>query len=419
MPGFVAVISGMGLITPAGIGVRDNWARVVEAGETMASALDVPGLPNAIACEVPGYSAEDLGVANAWQFDRYSQFALVAVHEALREAGLKPRSWPDSSRVAVVIGSGAGGTATLEAQYKVLAEEGAPTVSPLTLPMGLLNMAAGQVAIAIGANGPCLAPCTACASGVTAIGIARDMLRLGTADIVVAGGAEAPVTPLYLAAFTRMRALTRRTDLKTSSRPFDVSRDGFVLGEGAGIVVMETEEHARARGVSPIASVIGYGASADAHHVTSPDPQGRGAKLAMRAALSDGGLPGTEVGYVNAHGTSTRLNDSVEAAALNEVCGESVMVSSTKGVTGHLLGAAGAIETAYTALALRDGVVPPTANLTDPDPAFSVDLVVGKPRRRDVGFALSNSFGFGGQNASVVLAAPEASRDGPRDQPRH
>jgi 3-oxoacyl-[acyl-carrier-protein] synthase II len=409
MRGFTAVISGIGLVTPAGIGVRDNWARVLDAGETMATPADIPGLSNTIACPVPDHFEEDVGIPNAWQFDRYAQFALMATREALGDAGLEPGSWPEASRVAVVIGSGAGGTATLEAQHTVLAEEGPQAVSPLTLPMGLLNMAAGQVAIAIGATGPCLAPCTACASGATAIGIARDMLRLGTADIVIAGGAEAPITPLYLAAFTRMRALSRRTDHKTASRPFDVSRDGFVLGEGAGVFVMETEAHARARGASPIAGVVGYGASADAHHVTSPDPQGRGAKLAMRAALADAGLPGKEVAYVNAHGTSTRLNDSVEAAALNEVFGESIMVSSTKGVTGHLLGAAGAIETAYTALALRDGVVPPTANLTDPDPAFAIDLVTGKPRCHAPGFALSNSFGFGGQNASVLLAAPEAS----------
>jgi 3-oxoacyl-[acyl-carrier-protein] synthase II len=405
MPGFAAAITGIGLVTPAGIGVRDNWERVVAARSAAATDPELTGLPVTTACRVPAFRAEELGVPGAWQWDRYAQLAMVAAGEALRDAGLEPHAWEDPSRVAVVIGSGAGGTATMEAQHAVLIEQGPAAVSPLTLPMGLLNMAAGQVAIQLGARGPCLAPCTACASGATAIGIARDLLRSGAADIVIAGGTEAPVTALFVSAFSRMRALSRRPDPEAASRPFDAARDGFVLGEGAGIFVLETEAQARARGTRVRARIIGYGASADAHHVTSPDPEGRGARQAMRAALADAGLSRGDVGYVNAHGTSTRLNDAVEAAAIHDVLGDGVPVSSTKGVTGHLLGAAGAVEAAYAALALQHGVIPPTANLTEPDAAMRVDLVRGQPRHDRPSVALSNSFGFGGQNASLLIGA--------------
>ncbi|MGH3962190.1 MAG: beta-ketoacyl-[acyl-carrier-protein] synthase family protein [Pseudonocardiaceae bacterium] len=404
MSGFAAAITGIGLVTPAGIGVPENWTRVVEGEATAAVDPELADLPVRISCRVPEFSAEDLGLSGAWQWDRYTRFAVAAAHEALRQAGLTPGDW-DSSRVAVIIGSGAGGTATLEEQHRVLVEDGPSDVSPLTLPMGLLNMAAGQLAIDIGANGPCLAPCTACASGASAIGIGRDILRLGTADIVIAGGAEAPVTPLYVSAFSRMRALSRRSDPATASRPFDAARDGFVLGEGAGVVVLESEEHAKARGAQALARVIGYGASADAHHVTSPHPQGRGATLGIRAALADAGLTGRDVRYVNAHGTSTPLNDRVEARVIREVLGADIPVSSTKGVTGHPLGAAGAIEAAYTALAVHRGVIPPTANLTDPDPKADIDLVYKAARHGRVDVALSNSFGFGGQNTALLIAA--------------
>lgn len=405
MGGFAAAITGVGLVTPAGIGVPANWSRIVEGRATAATDPELDGLPVTMACRVPDFSAGALGVRSPWQWDRYAQFAMVATMEALAQAGLTPGEW-DGSRVAVIIGSGAGGTTTLESEHTALLKEGPQGVSSLTLPMGLLNMAAGQVAIEIGANGPCLAPCTACASGATAIGIARELLRSGTADIVVAGGTEAPVTPLYVSAFARMRALSRRTaDPATASRPFDAQRDGFVLGEGAGIFVMESEDHARARGAEPVARVVGYGASADAHHVTAPDPQGRGAKLSIRAALADAGISGADVGYVNAHGTSTPMNDVTEAGVVRELFGDRVPVSSTKGVTGHPLGAAGAIEAAYAALTVRHGIIPPTANLTDPDPRIDIDLVFKEARSGPVAMALTNSFGFGGQNASLLIAA--------------
>ncbi|MFI1303417.1 beta-ketoacyl-[acyl-carrier-protein] synthase family protein [Streptomyces sioyaensis] len=406
MTGFAAAITGIGLVTPAGVGVPDNWERVVAGRATAAHAPELAGLPVPMACQVPGFDAARSGPRAAVQWDRYTQFAVVAAFEALAQAGFTAGEWPDSARVAVVVGSGAGGTATLEAQHAVLLAEGPGEVSPMTLPMGLLNMAAGQVAIELKANGPCLAPCSACASGASAIGMARDMLRTGAADIVVAGGAEAPVTPLYASAFARMRALSRRVDdPETASRPFDVDRDGFVLGEGAGMFVMESVEHARSRGAQPIAKVVGYGASADAHHVTSPHPEGLGARLAVRAALADAGLTGADVAYVNAHGTSTPRNDAVESAVIRDLLGAGAAVSSTKGVTGHPLGAAGAIEAAFTALTVQRGVIPPTANLTTPDPAMEVDLVHKEARHGRVEVGLSNSFGFGGQNTALLIAA--------------
>lgn len=405
MTGFVAAITGIGLVTPAGIGVSENWQRVVRGATTARLDSTLSELPVKISCRVPEFAPEVLGVTNDWQWDRYAQLALIAAVEALHDAGLRAKAWDDDARVAVIIGSGAGGTATLETQHAELLARGPGNVSALTLPMGLLNMAAGQLAIEFGARGPCLAPCTACASGATALGIGRDLLRNGVADIVIAGGAEAPVTQLYVSAFSRMRALSRRTDPLTASRPFDAERDGFVLGEGAGVFVLESEQHARSRGARVRARLVGYGASADAHHVTSPDPLGRGALIAMRAALADAGVTPADVGHVNAHGTSTPRNDVVESRAIRELFGGGVAVSSTKGVTGHALGAAGAIEAAYAALALEHGVVPPTANVQRIDPEIDVDVVYGNARKVGLRFALSNSFGFGGQNACLVLAA--------------
>lgn len=406
MTGFAAAVTGIGLVTPAGVGAKENWECVVDGRPTAAHHPELADLPVTMACRVPDFSPARLGLGKAWQWDRYAQFAIAATREALAHAGLRAGEWADSARVAVIIGSGAGGTVTLEEQHRVLIEEGPGEVSAMTLPMGLLNMAAGQVTIDIGANGPCLAPCTACAAGASAIGIGRELIRSGLADVVVAGGAEAPISPLYVASFARMRALSRRTDdPATASRPFDAARDGFVLGEGAGVLVLESEEHALGRGATALAKVIGYGASADAHHVTSPHPEGKGAELAVRAALADAGLTGRDVRYVNAHGTSTPLNDVIEAAMIRRVVGADAQVSSTKGVTGHPLGAAGSIEAAYAALAVHHGVVPPTASLTEVDPRVDVDVVHGEARRGPVDIALSNSFGFGGQNAALLFSA--------------
>ncbi|MBV4482160.1 beta-ketoacyl-[acyl-carrier-protein] synthase family protein [Pseudomonas khavaziana] len=399
------VVTGIGLVTPAGIGLEANWQRVVAGQATAAPDQTLEAMPVGISCRVPSFDSVLLGVKNPWQWDRYAQFALLAARQALEDAGLEAGSWTDASRVAVIIGSGAGGTATLEQQHAVLLSEGADDVSSLTLPMGLLNMAAGQVAIELGARGPCLAPCSACASGASALGMAKDLINRGVCDIVVAGGAEAPITPLYVAAFAKMRALSRNPDASGASRPFDAARDGFVIGEGAGMFVLESQAHARARGARSRGRLLGYGASADAHHVTTPHPQGLGARLAMQAALRDAGIEAGVVDYVNAHGTSTPGNDVIESHAIAELFGTRMLVSSTKGVTGHLLGAAGAIEAAYTLLALEHGRVPPTANLRNPDPQIAVDLVQGQARVQPIKVALSNSFGFGGQNVSLVFAA--------------
>ncbi len=406
MSAFAAAITGMGLITPAGIGVGKNWAQVLSGRSAASTDPTLKGLPVDMSCRVAGFQASDFNLPTPWQWDRFAQFALIAAREALQDAGLEPGQWEDGSRVAVIIGSGAGGTATLEQQHQLMLSEGADDISSLTLPMGLLNMAAGQVAIALGARGPCFAPCSACASGATAIGLARDLLRNGVADVVIAGGTEAPITPLYVSAFARMRALSRRTtDAQTASRPFDATRDGFVIGEGAGVFVMESEAHARKRGARIRAKVLGYGASADAHHVTSPHPEGLGARLAMQAALRDAGVDAGAIQYINAHGTSTPGNDVVEATAIQALFGSQVAVSSTKGVTGHLLGAAGAIEAAYLALSVETGQAPPTANLNNPDPRIDVDLIAKVPRQMDLRMGLSNSFGFGGQNVSLVIGA--------------
>ncbi len=400
---FAAVVSGIGLVTPAGIGTAENWESVVSGRSAAAVDPSLDALPVHVVCRADDGFLDLQGMENAWQWDRFTQFAVAATLLALEDAGLEPHAFSDDTRVAVIIGSGAGGTGTLETQHAALLEEGPTGLSPLTLPMGLLNMAAGQVAIQIGAHGPCIAPCTACAAAASAIGIARDILRSGAADIVVAGGAEAAITPLYVSAFARMRALSRTEDPARASRPFSADRDGFVLGEGAGVFVLETEEHARRRGARSRARILGYGASADAFHVTRPHREGRGARLAMNAALADARLDPSEIGYVNAHGTSTPGNDVVECAAIRSIFGPEIAVGSTKGVTGHLLGAAGAIEAAYCMLAIEHGVLPPTANLVDADPAIDVDLIA-TAREQKITAALSNSFGFGGQNATLVIA---------------
>lgn len=405
MPGFAAAVTGLGLITPAGTGIEANWDRVTSGRPTAAVDPELDGLPVNFACRVPDFDpAASLGEQKTWQLDRHQQFALVAAREAIRDAGLSPESW-DGSRVAVVLGSGAGGSSTMENQQTRLLERGAAKVSALTLPMGLVNMAAGRLAIEFGARGPNLTVCTACASGASAIGTARDLLRSGAADIVIAGGTEAVVTPLFVAAFNRMRALSRNnSDPGAASRPFDEARDGFVIAEGAGVLVLESERHAQARKARVRGHVVGYGASADGHHITAPDADGAGAEQALRTAMKDADLTAEEVQHVNAHGTSTPLNDVAEAATIRRVIGDHAAVSSTKGVTGHALGAAGAIEAAYSILALQHACIPPTANLENPDPRVDVDLVAGAARAGEVRVALSNSFGFGGQNAVLAFA---------------
>ncbi|WP_413754975.1 beta-ketoacyl-[acyl-carrier-protein] synthase family protein [Streptomyces sp. MMBL 11-3] len=401
-----AAITGVGLVTPAGIGAGVNWAKVCEGRSTAAVDPYLDGIPLHLSCRVPDFDgAALLGARRALHLDRVTQFALVAAGEAIADAGLTPSSW-DGARVGVVLGTANGGIGTVEEQHLTLVRDGFKRLSPYLLPMQLPNMLAGQVAMEFGATGPNLVVSTACASGTTAIGVARDLLALGRCDIVLAGGSEAMITPLMVGGFARMGALSERTDEpQAASRPFDIDRDGFVIGEGSGVLVLERPEYARARGARVLSRVVGYGASADAHHATAPHPGGEGAEAALRAALADAGAGGADVDHVNAHGTSTRLNDRIEADVLRRVLVGHPPTTSTKGVTGHLLGAAGAIEAVYTTMAIDSGTVPPTANLTTQDPRIDLSLV-SEPTRVKMGLALSSSFGFGGQNAVLALAAP-------------
>ncbi|MBM7460774.1 beta-ketoacyl-[acyl-carrier-protein] synthase family protein [Rhodococcus coprophilus] len=400
------VVSGVGVVSPAGVGLELFLHAAFEGHSLAAVDTWLKGCPVEIACRLSDFVAKDHGIARANLLDRYTQFALVSADEAMRQAGHTKES-TENARLAVILGSGAGGVRTFEEQHRIFIEDGFDTMSPMVLPAGLLNMAAGQVAIRHRATGPCLAPCTACASGATAIGLAKQMLERDEADIVIAGGAEAPIAPMFTSAFARMGTLSRaEVDPAKASRPFDRNRDGFVIGEGAALMVLERADDVRARGGTPRVTVAGYGSSADAHHVTTPDPRGAGAIRAMRAAIADAGISASDIDYVNAHGTSTRYNDSIEANAITEVLGEGTLVSSTKGVFGHALGAAAALEAVLAAATVKSHRVPPTANLVDPDDAcVALDMVMGSARETPITAVLSNSFGFGGQNASLLFTS--------------
>lgn len=398
-------VTGLGLVTPAGIGVERNWA-AIRAARSTAAALDpaLAGLPVPISCRVPDFEPDTLlGGRRAHRLDRFVQFALVAAQEALTDAGLDPTTW-DGARVAVVLGNASGGTDSFEKQHQVLLREKPQRVTPLLHSLYLPNMLACQLAIEFGATGPNQVVATACASGATAIGIAYDLLALDRCDIVLTGGSEAMITPLVMAGFARMGALSQRSDTPTTaSRPFDAERDGFVAAEGAGLLILERTKDARARGARVRARITGHGTSADAHHITAPHPEGRGLEQAIRAALAEAGAAPEDVDYVNAHGTSTPLNDLAEAQTLSRLLPHGPLVSSTKGVTGHLLGAAGAVEAAYTVLAVERGVVPPTANLYTQDP--KIDITAPRAETaHPVRLALSNSMGFGGQNTVLAVS---------------
>jgi 3-oxoacyl-[acyl-carrier-protein] synthase II len=401
--GLVAV-TGLGLVSPAGIGVPANWERICSGKPTAALDPMLAGTPVPISCRVPGFDATQLlGAKPARRLDPFVQFAVVAGREAIADAGLDPASW-DGSRVGVVLGCAEGGMATLERQNQVLRDT--PTrVSPLLMPMHLPNMLAGSMSMEFDATGPSMVVTTACASGATAIGIARDLLRLDRCDIVLTGGSEALITPLLMAGFAQMGALSRRiAEPEAASRPFDIDRDGFVAGEGAAILVLERAADARARGGRARALVMGFGASADAYHVTAPDPAGHGVEGALRTALADADVEAGEIAHVNAHGTSTPQGDLAEARVLERVLGDRPIVTSSKGVTGHMFGAAGAAEAAFTVLALEHGLVPPTANLARLDPDVRLDVAT-EVRKQPMQFAVSTSLGFGGQNAVLVVGA--------------
>lgn len=403
-----AAVTGLGMVTAAGTDTAATWHTVCEAAATAAAPLpELEGLPHDFGCAVAGFDPVALlGRRQALRLDRSSQLVLAAAAEALPDSGLDPAVW-DGARVGVVLGNGIGGAATWERQHQKFLEQGPRRISPLLIPMLSPNMCAGYVSMEYGARGPCLVTATACASGTTAVGTARDLLRSGSCDIVITGGTEAPMTPSLVTGFGQMRALSSRRDQPgAASRPFDADRDGFVSAEGAAVLVLEREEHARARGARIRALVSGYGASADAFHATAPDEQGNGAEEATRAALRDAGVTPGEVDHINAHGTATVLNDLTEARMIRRVYGDRPAVSSVKGVLGHSLAAAGAIEAALTVRTVEESVIPPTANLESQDPSVDLDIVAKAPRTARVELAASNSFGFGGQNAVLLFSRP-------------
>ncbi len=404
-------VTGAGVVTPIGNDLEIFWDNLVAgvSGAGPITRFDATGYGTTFACEVKGFSVDGIiDRKDAKRMDRFVQFAVVASHEAIRRAGLDLES-VDRDRVGVIIGSGIGGMETFETQHEILRTKGHDRVSPFFIPMMISDMAAGQVSIQFGLRGPNFCTVSACASGAHAIGEAVRLIRAGDADVIIAGGSEATITPMALAGFGNSRALsTRNDDPQRASRPFDARRDGFVIGEGSGVLVLESEDHARRRGATPICELAGYGASADAFHITAPSQDGNGAARAMKRALSDAGLAPEDVGYVNAHGTSTPAGDPIEVAAVKSVFGahaHRILMSSTKSMTGHLLGAAGGLEAVITALAVARGIVPPTTNLEEPDPQCDLDFVPRQARAHRVRAALSNSFGFGGHNVTLVLKA--------------
>jgi len=408
------VVTGLGVLAPVGLTPGEFWRSLVEGrtGIDRITRFDVSDFDCQVAGELKGF--DPTGILDAKEVrraDPFVQYALVASQQAFDDAGLVDGSL-DPERFATIIGSGIGGITTLENQHTVLMERGPGRVSPFFVPMMIADMASGQVSMRFQAKGSNFATVSACSSGAHAIGEAWELLRSGLADAVLAGGAEAPITPLSLAGFCSMKALSTRNDEPTrASRPFDRDRDGFVMGEGAGIVLLETLEHAAARGVRILAELTGYGSTADAYHLTAPAPNGEGAARAMRGALQSAGIAPDQVDYINAHGTSTPLNDRFETMAIKTVFGghaERLLVSSTKSMTGHLLGAAGGIEMVVCIQTILQGIVPPTINLENPDPDCDLDYVPIEPRKHVVNTALSNSLGFGGHNVSLVVQRFEA-----------
>ena len=404
------VITGMGPVTPIGTGTDVFWRALLDgkSGAGPITHFDASGHTTHIACEVKDFNPEDhLERKEAKRMDRFTQFAVVASQMAFLDSGLTITD-ENADRVGVLIGSGIGGSGTWEDQSRILIERGPGRVSPFFVPMLISDMGAGMVSIMLGAKGPNLAITTACATGTHSIGEAACIVARGDADVMIAGGAEAAITPLSVAGFCSLRALSTRNDEpERASRPFDKDRDGFVMGEGAGIVVLEELESAKKRGAKIYAEVLGFGMSGDAYHITQPAPGGEGAARSMAHALRNSGIKPTDVSYINAHGTSTDANDKLETAAVKKVFGDyayKIPISSIKSMTGHLLGAGGGVEVIACACAIRDGILPPTINYETPAPECDLDYVPNTPRKADIQVAISNSFGFGGHNATVVIA---------------
>ena len=402
-------ITGIGAVTPIGNNAGEFWASIKKGvcGVDKVTAFDTENYKCQIAAEVKDFNAEDyIDKKEARKMDRYTQFGVVAASEAFEMSGLNMEN-EDPWRIGVITGSGIGGMATLEDQSKMLFERGPGRVSPFFVPMMISNILAAQVAIKYGLRGANENVVAACASGTNAIGNAYNIIKRGECDAILAGGAEAAITPLSFAGFCSMKAMsTNNDDPKSASRPFDAERDGFVMGEGAGFLMLEEYEHAKKRGANIICEVVGYGITNDAYHITSPIPGGEGGAKAMELAIRSAGITPKDIDYINAHGTSTKYNDSFETQAIKSVFGESakdVMVSSTKSMTGHLLGAAGGIEAIVCAMSLKEGFVPATINYKTPDPECDLDIVPNEGRNADIEYAMSNSLGFGGHNSCIVL----------------
>ena len=403
------VVTGLGCISPVGNNVNDTWQALLagKSGAALITAFDASAHKTKFAAEVKGFDPVALfGTRDARKMDRFSQFATTATLQAMEQAELKIDE-ANRDRVGILIGTGIGGIITLLEQYEVLRERGPERVSPFLIPMMISDNAAGNIAIRIGARGPNMALATACASGTNALGEAAEMIRRGSADVMIAGGAEAAITALSMAGMNVMTALsTRNDDPKTASRPFDKNRDGFLMGEGAGILILESLEYAQARGAKILCEFSGYGTTDDAHHISAPAENGAGAAISMSLALQSADLKPEDISYINAHGTSTYLNDKSETAAIKTVFGEQaykVPVSSTKSMTGHLLGASGALEGVISAMTIMNNILPPTINYETPDPVCDLDYVPNQPRKAEPNYVMSNSFGFGGHNATLIL----------------
>jgi 3-oxoacyl-[acyl-carrier-protein] synthase II len=404
------VVTGMGCISPVGNNVKETWESILagKSGAAMITHFDASKHKTRFAAEVKGFDPVALfSTREARKMDRFTQFAVAVAMEALDQSGLKIDE-TNRDRVGVVIGTGIGGIGTLLDQAEVMRERGPERVSPFLVPMMISDSAPGMLAIRFGARGPNMALATACASGNNAIGEALEMIRRGAADVMIAGGSEAALVPVAMAGMNVMTALsTRNDDPETASRPFDKDRDGFLMGEGAGMLILESLEHARARGATILGEVSGYGTTDDAHHISAPAENGAGAAIAMKLAVENANLRVPDIEYINAHGTSTPLNDKSETAAIKTVFGEqayNIPVSSTKSMTGHLLGASGAIEAVFCILAMREQLLPPTINYRTPDPECDLDYVPNQPRKASPKHVMSNSFGFGGHNATLIFS---------------
>jgi 3-oxoacyl-[acyl-carrier-protein] synthase II len=403
------VITGMGAITPVGLDLGSFWKSLIEGRSGAAAITRFPTDDHEVkfAAEVKGFDATAyMDPKEVKRNDPFVQYAMAAAKQAVEHSGLDTQKL-DSNRFGVIIGSGIGGITTFEAQHTVLMQKGAGRVSPFFVPMMIVDMASGRVSIEFGAKGSNYATVSACSSGAHAIGESFRLVRDGELDVVLTGGAEAPITQMSLAGFTNMKALSSRNDDPArASRPFDRDRDGFVMGEGAGVIVLEALEHAKARGAKILAEMVGYGSTADAYHITAPSPGGEGAARAMQLALESASLAPSDVDYINAHGTSTPLNDKFETMAIHTVFGDhagKLCVSSTKSMTGHLLGAAGGVELIACVMAIAEGLIPPTINYENPDPECDLDYVPNQARRQAVDVALSNSLGFGGHNVALAV----------------